>query len=106
MWELSCWNGGWVYEYYPTGEAIFKSKASCNWGGFSDPVVDELIERTVQTDDLEALYEYQERVAVSVPVLWMPNIPLRLMEVVHNLRRWQPINPFALINPENWHRVE
>jgi peptide/nickel transport system substrate-binding protein len=39
-------------------------------------------------------------------VLWMPNIPLRLMEVVHNLRRWQPINPFALINPENWHRVE
>jgi peptide/nickel transport system substrate-binding protein len=104
-WELSNWHGGWVYEFYPTGEAIYQTGAASNYGRFIDPRTDELITRTVTSDDPEALYEYQEHLAEQVPVLWMPNFPLRLLEVAHNLRGCEPINPFGMINPENWYYV-
>jgi peptide/nickel transport system substrate-binding protein len=105
QWELSNWHGGWVYEFYPTGEAIFQTGATSNWGAFRDPRADELITRTVTSDEPDAMYEYQEYVAEQVPVLWMPSFPLRLLEVAHNLRGCEPINPCGMINPENWYYV-
>ncbi|MGI5237785.1 ABC transporter substrate-binding protein [Dactylosporangium sp. CA-139066] len=104
-WELSCWNGGWVYNY-PTGENLFQSEASCNFSNYQDARADELIARTVLTDDLSALYEYQEYIAEQAPVLLTPNFPRRLFEVAANLRGFTPVNPYGLINPENWYYVE
>ena len=105
-WELSCWHGGWVYEFYPTGETIFQTGASSNYGRYSDPRADELIAQTVTSDDLEPMYAYQDYMAEQVPVIWTPNFPLRLLEVARNLRGWEPINPLGMINPENWYYVE
>jgi peptide/nickel transport system substrate-binding protein len=105
LWELSCWNGGWVYNY-PTGENLFQSGASCNFSNYPDPRADELIARTVASDDLQALYEYQEYIAEQAPVILTPNFPRRLFEVASNLRGFTPVNPYGLINPENWYYVE
>ena len=104
-WELSCWNGGWIY-HYPTGEILFKTGAGGNFGHYSDPRADELIERTVTSDDVDALHEYQDYIAEQVPVIFTPNFPLRLFEVANNLRGFEPVNPFGMINPEDWYYIE
>ncbi|GAA3228597.1 ABC transporter substrate-binding protein [Dactylosporangium siamense] len=104
-WELSCWNGGWVYNH-PTGENLFQSGAACNFSNYRDARADELIARTVTTDDPQALYEYQEYISEQAPVLYTPNFPRRLFEVAANLRGFTPVNPYGLINPENWYYAE
>lgn len=104
-WELSCWNGGWVY-CYPTGENLFMTGASSNFSAYSDPAADELIDRTVTTDDLDALHEYQDFISEQVPVIFIPNFPYRLFEVASNLRGFTPVNPCGQITPEKWYYVE
>jgi len=105
-WELHSWNGGWAYYGQPTGEMVFKTGAASNFGHYSDPKADELIERTVRSDDIEALYEYQDYLAEQVPLVFTPGFPVRLLEVANNLRGVEPVNPYGLINPENWYYVE
>jgi peptide/nickel transport system substrate-binding protein len=106
MWELHCWHGGWAYYGHPTGEMVFKTGASSNFGHYSDQKADELIEGTVTSDDLGAMYEYQDYLAEQVPALWTPGFPLRLLEVASNLHGVEPVNPYGLINPENWYYSE
>jgi peptide/nickel transport system substrate-binding protein len=60
----------------------------------------------VSTDDTEELYAYQEYISEQTPVVFMPNFPQRLFEVAANLRGFTPINPYGLINPENWYYDE
>jgi peptide/nickel transport system substrate-binding protein len=105
LWEMCCWNGGWVY-HHPTGEILFKTDAGGNFGHYTDPRVDELIARTVTTDNVQELYEYQDYIAEQVPVIFTPNFPIRLFEVAKNLHGFGPINPFGMINPENWYFAE
>lgn len=101
-WEMCCWNGGWAY-HYPSGEIVFKTKAGGNFGFYTDAKADELIEKSVTTDDVAALYEYQEYIAEQVPVIFTPNFPIRLFEVSRELGGFEPVNPFGMINPENWY---
>lgn len=105
LWEVSTWNGGWIYDY-PTGESLFQSGASFNVSNYPDAHADALIDRSVTSDDLDTLYAYQEYIAEQVPVLFLPNCPWRLFEVASNLRGFAPLNPYGLINPENWYYVE
>ncbi|GAA3419104.1 hypothetical protein GCM10018952_57260 [Streptosporangium vulgare] len=105
LWELSTWGGGWVY-HYPSGEILFRTDAGGNFGHYTDPKADELIDRTLTSDDPAALYEYQDYIAEQVPVIFIPNFSLRLFEVANNIRGFEPINPFGMISPENWYYVE
>jgi peptide/nickel transport system substrate-binding protein len=105
-WELNCWNGGWAFYGHLTGEMLFKTGGGSNFGAYSDPAADELIERTVTSDDLAALHEYQDYLAEQVPVVWTPGFPNRLFEVAKDLRGVEPVNPYGMINPENWYYVE
>ncbi len=104
-WELVCWNGGWIYSPagHPTGELLFQSDANMNIGGYADARADELIARTLQSDALEELFAYQDFVAEQAPVIWMPNVPVRLLEVANDLRGVVPLNPFGMLTPEDWH---
>ena len=106
LWELNCWNGGWAFYGKPTGEIVFKTGAGSNFGQYGDPVADELIERTVVSDDPAAMFAYQDYLAEQVPAVWTPGFPLRLLEVAKNLRGVEPVNPYGMINPENWYYVE
>ncbi|MEV0678823.1 ABC transporter substrate-binding protein [Actinosynnema sp. NPDC050436] len=105
LWEMCCWNGGWAY-HHPTGEILFSTGAGGNFGFYSDPKADELIERTVTSDDLDVLYEYQDYIAEQVPVIFTPNFPIRLFEVANSLRGFGPVNPYGMINPENWYYAD
>lgn len=106
-WEIQCWNGGWVFYGQPTGEVLFRTGAGSNYGHYSDPRVDELIEGTVSgTGGLEALHAYQDYVAEQVPTLWAPGFPLRVLAVAERLRGVEPVNPYGMLTPENWYYAE
>ena len=85
---------------------LFKTGAGSNFSHYSDPKADELVDKTVVSDDVNALYEYQDYLAEQVPVVWIPGFPMRLFEIAKNLRGVEPINPYGVINPENWYYVE
>lgn len=102
LWEVCCWNGGWVY-HFPSGEILFKTDAGGNFGHYTDARTDELIERSVTTNDPQALHEYQDYIAEQVPVIFTPNFPIRLFEVSKKLGGFGPVNPFGMISPENWY---
>jgi peptide/nickel transport system substrate-binding protein len=107
-WELSNYNGGWIYGpgFHPTGEFLYKSGSNVNFGSYSDVKADALIAQTVTTDDPDVFYSYQDYIAAQVPVVWVPNFPVRLLEVAKNLGGVEPLNPYGLMNPENWYYLE
>jgi peptide/nickel transport system substrate-binding protein len=105
-WELQCWNGGWSFSGKPTGEAVFKTRAGSNFGRYSDQRADELIERTVVTDDESAMHDYQDYLAEQVPVVWTPGFPMRVLAIARNLRGVEPVNPYGMINPEKWYYAD
>jgi len=105
LWELTCWNGGWIY-HHPSGEILFKTGAGGNFGFYTDPETDRIIDKALTSDDIEDFYKFQDHIATEVPVIFTPNFPVRLFEVANNLRGFEPINPFGYINPENWYYVE
>jgi peptide/nickel transport system substrate-binding protein len=105
-WELNTWNGGWAYYGLPTGEAVFKTGGGANYGRYSDSVADELIDRTLVSDEIGALYAYQDYIAGQAPVIFMPGFPVRLLEVAEDLHGLEPVNPYGLINPEDWFYAE
>lgn len=104
-WHLSNYNGGWIYGpgFHPTGEFLYQTGSNVNFGGYTDARTDELIAETVATDDLEVLHRYQDHVAAQAPVIYVPNFPVRLLEVAAGLRGVEPLNPYGLITPEKWH---
>ena len=87
-----------------------QSAAGFNFQGgsfaLSDRRADELIARTVSSDDLAALHDYQDFIAHQLPVIWVPNFPFRLLEVDKRLRGVEPLNPYGLLTPENWYFAE
>lgn len=105
LWEMCCWNGGWVY-HYPSGEILFKTDAGGNFGHYTDARADELVHLSVTSDDPAVFHEYQDYIAEQVPVIFNPNFPLRLFEVANTIGGFEPINPFGMINPENWYYIE
>ncbi|HEX5113984.1 MAG TPA: ABC transporter substrate-binding protein [Pseudonocardiaceae bacterium] len=105
LWELTCWNGGWAY-HHPTGEILFRTNAGGNFGHYTDPRTDALIERTVTSDDPAVFHEYQEVIAREVPVIFTPNFPIRLLEVANTIKGFGPVNPYGFINPEYWYYAD
>ncbi len=107
LWEIQCWNGGWVFYGQPTGEVLFKSGAGSNYGKYSDPIADALIEGTVAGDGgIEALHAYQDYLAEQVPTVWAPGFPLRVFAVAEHLHGVEPVNPYGMLMPENWYYTE
>ena len=106
LWEINSWNGGWSFYGHLTGEMLFRTGGGSNFGDYSDPKADELIDRTVHSDDPQAMFDYQDYIAEQVPTIWSPGFPNRMFEVAKNLRGLEPVNPYGLITPEDWYYVE
>ena len=103
---MCCWNGGWVYDY-PTGESLFQSGAAFNFSNYLDVHADELIDRSATSDDLDALYDYQEYIAEQVPGAVHAE---HAVTAVRGRRRAcaasRRSTRTGMINPENWYYVE
>ena len=105
-WEMST-VGGWVYspDYYPSGEDLFATGAGANYGSYSDPQADKLIQATNLASSetpQQALNAYQDYLTQQCPVLW-EGAGYAPSESKANLHGVLPLNPFENITPEDWY---
>ena len=107
-WDMANWGGGWSFapDYAPTGETLFKSGAIANSGGYSSTTNDSLIEKTLTSDNLSFMYQWQNYLSSQLPMQWQPNAAYQLTEVANNLKGVLPQSPTLNINPENWYFVK
>jgi peptide/nickel transport system substrate-binding protein len=107
-WDIANWGGGWSFapDYLPTGETLFMSGSMANSGGYTDPANNAMINQTLTSSNLSALYSWQNYLAAKLPVEWQPNGAVQLTEIASNLRGVTPQNATLLFNPENWYFVK
>jgi len=68
--------GGYTDNGYPTQNAIFNTGGSYNSGGYEDPKMDAVIERSVYGTDPNAVTQEASYEAVALPALFLPNYDL------------------------------
>jgi peptide/nickel transport system substrate-binding protein len=101
------YNASWVYspDYYPSGEDLFETGATANYGSYSDPEADRLIAATnLLTSEApqQALDAYQNYLTQQIPVIWEGGT-YELTEHQTDLHGVTPYNVFTAINPESWY---
>jgi peptide/nickel transport system substrate-binding protein len=106
-WEAGDWGSGWVYapDFYPSGEDLFLTGSVANYGSYSNPENDSLIETTLSPGaTTQSMYNWENYIAKQVPVIWMPDYPIEILETASNLQGVsQSLNSFSFINPEDWY---
>jgi len=65
---------------YPSGELIFQTGGNENWGGYSDPKMDRLIEDSVNKPGLDALFQYEDYATEQQPSIFLPNLEYIVLE--------------------------
>jgi len=105
--DMENWGGGWIFapDYYPTGDEIFSSGAGSNGGNYNDPTNDQNTVDSTTSNDLQTLYKYEDYLATTLPVIWIPVADSALSLVKKTMRGWDPQDPLLQIYPENWYFV-
>ena len=73
-WSM-CWSGeSWSYQpnYYPSGEQMFVTGSSANWGGYSSAEMNALV--AADTRGKDSLSAFEQYAADQLPVLYLPNL--------------------------------
>ncbi len=65
--------GGFSINNYPSTNQIFNSTGSYNFGGYSDPQADKLIEASVFGSDPAAVSKEASYITAAVPAIFQPN---------------------------------
>jgi peptide/nickel transport system substrate-binding protein len=107
-WDMADWGGGWSFspDYLPTGEELFLSSDPANSSGYSSPVNDAMINKTLDSSNLQYMYRWQDYLSTQLPMIWQPDADYQLNEVVDNLKGVTPLSTTLSINPENWYFVK
>ena len=86
--------------YYPSGEGSFKTGAFENAGHYSDPVMDRLIDESINKPGLQALFTYENYTSAQQPVLFLPRdtIPVLVNNRLHGIADF--VNPYGWYSPE------
>jgi len=63
---------GDTFGAYPTGELLYKSNAVENFGHYSDPKMDALIDASTSKPGIQGLYDYEDYGAEQQPVIFLP----------------------------------
>jgi peptide/nickel transport system substrate-binding protein len=103
--DMDNWGGGWIYapDYLPTGESLFSTGAGSNGGAYSDPTMDANITASTTSNDVSAIYTYEDYVAKQLPVIFIPSADAQLTMAKKTLHGWSPQDPLLQIYPENWY---
>ena len=104
-WDMANWGGGWTFapDYYPSGETLFLSGSGANSSGYSNPQNDSMINQTLTSTSMTALWNWQDYLTTQLPVIWQPNGAYQLTEVFHTLLGVTPQSTTLGINPEDWY---
>ncbi len=111
-WDMEFWGGGWIYapDYEPTGDELWSCTgtganvqyAGSDSGGYCDPQAEADILATETSDNVSAMYTYEDYLTKQLPVIWMPVAYAQLSEINKDLKGATPQDPLLQIYPENW----
>ncbi len=103
--DMDNWGAGWIFapDYYPTGDEIFSTGAGSNGGVYSSSTNDANTDLTTTSNDVKALYTYEDFLAKDLPVIWIPVADAELSMVKKTLHGWDPQDPILQLYPENWY---
>jgi peptide/nickel transport system substrate-binding protein len=103
--DIDFWGGGWIFapDYYPTGDEIFSTGAGSNGGAYTNATNDANTVATTTSDDVQAMYTYEDFLAKDLPVMWFPVQPSQLSMVKKTLHGWDPQDALLQLNPETWY---
>ncbi|MGW6273889.1 peptide ABC transporter substrate-binding protein [Streptomyces sp. NPDC055060] len=106
-WDMSFFGtaGSWYYPLNPSGEQLFSTGASANFGNYSDKKADRIIRAVQYSPDMKAVHEYGAYLAEQLPVMWMPN-PAYQVSVIRNDLRGVSQNPTVTFAPQDWYYVK
>jgi peptide/nickel transport system substrate-binding protein len=95
----------WTFtpQVFPSGEYLFSTGVTWNYGSWNDSETDLLISRTLVSSSLSALYQYEGYLAKQLPVIWQPAPAASLTEVRKGLLGVTPISSLSNLTPEYWH---
>ncbi|WP_163506695.1 peptide ABC transporter substrate-binding protein [Fodinicola acaciae] len=102
-WQLSYFGtqGSWYFPANPSGEQLFATNASVNFGSYSDKRTDDLINASNRSDSGTAMVDYSAHLAEQLPVIWMPNPPYQVSAIdsaLHGVVQ----DPLAGLQPQRW----
>lgn len=95
----------WVYgagDGYPGGDEIWS--AGNYWGGgYRSSAAQRLIEAVRTATGVAALHREQNFFSLQAPALWLPLPDFQISAIKKTLDVPLPQNPYALIDPSQWH---
>ncbi|HEX4250684.1 MAG TPA: peptide ABC transporter substrate-binding protein [Pseudonocardia sp.] len=103
-WQLSYFGtqGSWYFDANPSGEDLFATGASANFGGYSSAPVDALITASTTGRSADAMRGYSTLLAEQLPVIWLPNPPYQVSAIDAGLRGVVQ-DPLADLQPQRWY---
>jgi peptide/nickel transport system substrate-binding protein len=103
-WQLSYFGtqGSWYFDGKPSGEDLFATGASANFGHFSAPAADALITSTTTGRSPGAMLDYSALLAEQLPVIWLPNPPYQVSAIDSALRGVVQ-DPLGGLQPQRWY---
>ncbi|OON71884.1 peptide ABC transporter substrate-binding protein [Streptomyces tsukubensis] len=106
-WDMSFFGtaGSWYYPLNPSGEQLFSTGASSNFGNYSDKEADRIIRAVQYAPDMKAVHSYGKYLSEQLPVMWMPN-PAYQVSVIRNDLRGVEQNPTVTFAPQHWYYVK
>jgi peptide/nickel transport system substrate-binding protein len=103
-WQLGEY-GGISLSTYPSGEGLFNTGGAFNAGGYSNPLVDKLINETSTATSLAPYKQYENIIVHDVPWIWQP-VPQNLWATAKNLTGYGLTSEFdggfGYIEPQYW----
>lgn len=104
-WEMVDWGGGWLYfpDFDPSGEFLFQSGSSYNYGNYSDPRDDTLIRASIDSQSNSWFYDWESYLAAQAPVVWQPDSATTLVEVAKGVSGVVVNDSLQTLTPEDWY---
>ncbi|MEV6605236.1 peptide ABC transporter substrate-binding protein [Kutzneria sp. NPDC051319] len=104
-WQLSYFGtqGSWYFPAYPSGEQLFATDASVNFGNYRDKPTDDLIGASTLSTSPQSMVDYSARLAEQLPVIWMPNPPYQVSAIDTSIGGITQ-DPLAGLQPQRWFR--
>ncbi|WP_416969717.1 peptide ABC transporter substrate-binding protein [Streptomyces sp. 4F14] len=102
-WQLSFFGtaGSWYFNAFPTGDSLFQTGGGSNFGGYSDPAVDQLISASTTSSSNQAIQQYSAALAQNLPVIWLPE-PVYQISVMKNGLGGFSQDSLANFHPAQW----
>jgi len=94
------------YSLDPSGAGLWNTDGVSNYGGYSSPEMDSLINQTEYGSSSAAFFAYENYAAQQLPVLYLPD-PDSIFLYKNNLAGALPASPFDVtLNPEIWYYIK